>query len=325
VTRAALIVSLALAALAAPLAVGAQQPKKVPRIGLICATQCGWMLGGFEQGLREVGYVDGQSVFVDFRGAGVSDDRLPAVAADLVRRKVDIIVAGGSSAAVLAAKNATKTIPIVMVVSDDAVESGLIASLARPGGNVTGVTVPYTELVGKQVELLKEAVPGVSRVAVLWNPANPAHASAVKKIDALVRSLKVQLEFVEVQGPVPDFEGPFSVVARRRADAIVVLPDPMLTRSGQLTLFAIQRRLPSVSTFSEFVSAAGLMAYGPNLTDMMRRSATYVDKILKGAKPADLPVEQPTRYQLVISLTTARALGLTLPQSVLIRADEVIR
>ena len=320
-----LVWAFSLAMLLGPLQVSAQQPKKVPRIGLICATACGWMLGGFEQGLREVGYVDGQNVFVDFRGAGVSDDRLPAVAADLVRRKVDVIVAGGSSAAVLAAKNATKTIPIVMVVSDDAVESGLIASLARPGGNVTGLTVPYAELLAKQLELLREAVPGISRVAVLWNSANPAHASAVKKMDALIRSLKVKLEFVEVQGPVPDFEGTFSVVARRRAEAIVVLPDPLLTRSGQLTLLAIQRRLPSVSTFSEFVSAAGLMAYGPNLTDMMRRSATYVDRILKGAKPSDLPVEQPTRYQLVISLTTAKALGLTLPQSVLIRADEVIR
>jgi putative ABC transport system substrate-binding protein len=212
-----------------------------------------------------------------------------------------------------------------MVVSDDAVESGLIASLARPGGNITGLTVPYAELLAKQMELLREAVPGISRVALLWNPANPAHASVVKKIDALVRSLKVQLEFVEVHGPVPDFEGTFSAVAKRRAEAILVLPDPMLTRSGQLTLFAIQRRLPSVSMFSEFVSAAGLMAYGPNLTEMMRRSTTYVAKILKGAKPADLPVEEPTRYQLVIGLTTARALGLTLPQSILIRADEVIR
>jgi putative tryptophan/tyrosine transport system substrate-binding protein len=283
------------------------------------------MLGGFTQGLSEVGYVDGQNAFVDFRGAGISDDQLSRVAADLVRRKVDIIVAGGSSAAVFAVKNATKTIPIVMVIGDDAVESGLVASLARPGENVTGLAVPYTELVGKQVELLREAVPGVSRVAVLWNPANPAHASAVKKMDALVRSLKVRLEFVEVRGPVPDFESSFSAVARRRAEAILVLPDPMLTRPGQLTLLAIQRRLPSVSTFSEFVSAAGLMAYGPNLTEMVRRSATYVDKILRGAKPAELPVEEPTRYQLVISLTTARALGLTLPQSILLRADQVIR
>jgi putative tryptophan/tyrosine transport system substrate-binding protein len=316
---------LGLAVLLAPLSTDAQQPKKVPRIALICATQCGWMLGGFTQGLSEVGYVDGQNAFVDFRGAGISDDQLSRVAADLVRRKVDIIVAGGSSAAVFAVKNATKTIPIVMVIGDDAVESGLVASLARPGENVTGLAVPYTELVGKQVELLREAVPGVSRVAVLWNPANPAHASAVKKMDALVRSLKVRLEFVEVRGPVPDFESSFSAVARRRAEAILVLPDPMLPRPGQLTLLAIQRRLPSVSTFSEFVSAAGLMAYGPNLTEMVRRSATYVDKILRGAKPAELPVEEPTRYQLVISLTTARALGLTLPQSILLRADQVIR
>ena len=321
------ISTLLLGILLASLPADAQQPARASRIGFLGTSSpstAPHALEAFRQGLRGLGYLEGQNIVVEYRWAQGRQERLSGLAAELVRLNVDVIVAPNTQAA-LAARAATRTIPIVFAGVADPVGTGLVTSLARPGGNVTGVTVPYMELVGKQVELLKEAVPGVSRVAVLWNPANPAHASAVKKIDALVRSLKVQLEFVEVQGPVPDFEGPFSAVARRRAEAILVLPDPMLTRSGQLTLFAIQRRLPSVSTFSEFVSAAGLMAYGPNLTDMMRRSATYVDRILKGAKPSDLPVEQPTRYQLVISLTTARALGLTLPQSVLIRADEVIR
>jgi len=323
--RLGIITALALGMLAAPVAVGAQPPAKVPRIGLICATQCGFMSPGFQQAMREIGYIDGQNVHIDFRGAGVSDDQLPRLAAELVDRKVDILVAAGTSAAVWAAKKATQTIPIVMAVSDEAVESGLIDSLSRPGGNITGLTVPYTDLHGKQLELLKEAAPGVSRVAVIWNPANRAHGLALERIRTPARSLGVELVFLEVRGPVVDLETTFSVAAKQRVGALLVLPDPMLTRTGQLTLLALQRRLPSVSTFREFVSAAGLMAYGPSLPEMVRRAAVYVDKILKGTKPADLPVEQPSRYQLVISLTTARALNLTIPQSILIRADEVIQ
>lgn len=322
----ALGIVIAVAVLATPLAARAQSAPRVPRVGLLCATQCGAMMGGFEQGLRGLGYIDGHNIVVDLRGAGVPDDQLPRAAAELIRRKVDVIVAGGSSAAVWAAKRATTTIPIVMAISDEAVESGLIGSLSRPGGNITGLTVPQTDLLGKQLELLKEAMPGLSRVAVLWSPANPAHPSMLKKIGDSARSLGIRVEFLEVRGPIPDFDGTFSAAASRHANAALVLSDYMLTRGGnRLTLVALQRRFPCVSTFSDFASGGGLMSYGPSLSEMLRQAAIYVDRILKGARPGDLPVEEPTRYELVINVTTAKALGLAIPESLLLRADQVIR
>jgi putative ABC transport system substrate-binding protein len=322
----ALALGVAVAVLATPPVSRAQPAPRVPRIALLCATQCGPMMGGFEQGLRELEYIDGQNIVVDLRGAGAADDQLPRAAAELIRRKVDVIVAGGSSAAVWAAKRATTTIPIVMAISDEAVESGLIGSLSRPGGNITGLTVPQTDLLGKQLELLKEAVPGLSRVAVLWSPANPSHPSVLKKIGDSARSLGIQVEFLEVRGPIPDFNSVFSAAASRRANAALVLSDYMLTRGGnRLALVALQRRFPSVSTFSDFASGGGLLTYGPSLSEMLRQAAIYVDRILKGARPGDLPVQQPTRYELAINLTTAKALGLTIPDSLLVRADQVIR
>jgi putative tryptophan/tyrosine transport system substrate-binding protein len=302
---------------------------KVPRIGLLWSGSTPfdpWSVPeGLRQGFRELGYVEGQGMTFEPRYAEALYDRLPDLAAELVRLKVDVILAAGDSAAVQAAQNATKTIPIVMMAFADTVQLGLVASLARPGGNVTGLSFPFAALVGKQLELLKTSIPGVSRVAVLWNPANPGHGPALKEIHVAARSLEVQLQLLEVRGP-GDFEVVFSAMNKERASAVLVLWDPMLyAHTGRLMRLALSSRLPAISTFREFVEAGGLMAYGPNLRDMFRGGASYVDKILKGARPADLPVEQPTRFELVINLTTAKALGLTIPQSVLIRADEVIQ
>ncbi len=302
---------------------------KVARIGLLWSGSTPfdpWSVPeGLRQGFRELGYAEGQDMIFEARYSEARYDRLPDLAAELVRLKVDVILAAGDSAAIQAAKNATKTIPIVMMAFADTVQLGLVASLARPGGNVTGLSFPFAELVGKQLELLKTSIPGVSRVAVLWNPANPGHRPALKDIHVAARSLGVQAQLLEVRGP-DDFEGAFSAMNRERASSVFVLWDPMLyAHTGRLMQLALHSRLPAVSTFSEFVEAGGLMAYGPNLRDMFRGGASYVDKILKGAKPADLPVEQPTKFELVINLTTAKALGLTIPQSVLIRATEVIQ
>jgi putative ABC transport system substrate-binding protein len=326
----ALTVTLAL--LVAPLAAEAQQAGKVARVGILCVGICPLLPLGvgpndtaFVQGLREAGYIDGQNLSVDVRGIGSSYDQLPVLVAGLVQRKVDVIVALGSPASVQAAKNATSTIPIVMVGVADAVELRLVASLARPGGNITGLSVPFAELAAKQLELLKEADPRLSRVAVLWNPAVPAHGPGVKQIEVAARSLGVQVQPVEVRNP-GDFEGAFSAITRRRADGLFVTEDLMLSiRRGEIALFALKSRLPTVSSFQEFAHAGGLMTYGPSGPDLFRRAATFVGKILKGAKPADLPVEEPVRYELVINLTTAKALSLTIPQSLLLRADQMIK
>jgi putative tryptophan/tyrosine transport system substrate-binding protein len=307
----------------------ASSGSKVPRIGLLWSGSTPYdpwsvpeaLRGGF----RELGYVEGQDVEFEPRYAEARYDRLPDLAAELVRLRVDVILAAGDSAAVKAAKNATKTIPVVMMAFVDAVQLGVVASLARPGGNLTGLSFPFAELVGKQLELLKTSIPGVSRVAVLWNPANPGHGPALKEIQAAAQSLAVQLQLLEVRGPA-DFEGVFTAMRRERASAVLVLWDPMLyAHTGRLMRLALSSRLPAISTFREFVDGGGLMVYGPNLPDVFRSAASYTDKILKGAKPADLPVEQPTKFQLIINLTTAKALGLTIPQSVLSRADEVIQ
>ncbi len=325
--RAVLLVTLGL--LAAPLAAPAEQPGKVFRIGILgnvplTDPEGARLWGAFIQGLRDLGYVEGQNIMIEHRYSEGKYERLPDLAADLVRLKVDVIVAPATNP-VLAAKQATRTIPIVMTGSEDAVGSGLVASLARPGGNVTGLSTLAPEIVGKQLELLKEIVPRVSRVAVLWNPTNRVHPLSLGEAKVAARSLGVQLQILEARGP-EEFESAFATMTRERASALLVLHDGMfLLHPTRIADLAAKSRLPAMYQLREHVDAGGLMVYGPSLRDNFRRAATYVDKILKGAKPADLPVEQPTKFELVINLKTAKALGLTIPRSILIRADEVIR
>ncbi|OGL05348.1 MAG: hypothetical protein A3I03_11950 [Candidatus Rokubacteria bacterium RIFCSPLOWO2_02_FULL_68_19] len=314
--------------LLAPLGAAAQQPGKVPRIGYFSAgspSSAPHLLEAFRKGLRELGWVEGQNIVVDYRFAEGRFDRLPDLAAELVRLKVDIIVAVPTPAAA-AAKNATETIPIVMINVGDPVGLGLIASLARPGGNVTGSSYSVgLEIIGKQLELLKETVPKVRRVAILWNPANPSHPLVVRELNVAARSLGVQLQFLEARGP-NEFEGAFAAMAKERMGALLVVPDSVsFLHRTRLADLAARSHLPAAYGLRGHVDAGGLMSYGPDSADLFRRAATYVDKILKGAKPADLPVEQPTKFELVVNLKTAKALGLTIPQSVLVRADEVIQ
>jgi len=321
------IVTLALAVLTAPLAAAAQQAGKVHRIGCLSAADARsimHLVEAFRQGLRELGYVEGKDIVIEYRFAEGRYERLPALAADLVRLKVDVILAA-SPPTHQAAKDATKTIPIVMAAAIDPVETGLVASLARPGGNITGLTwTAGPEIVGKQLELLKEAVPKVSRVAVLWNPTNHSHPLILGEAKVAARSLGVQLQLPEARGP-DQFERALAAATRERAGALFILRDPMFyLHRTRLAELATKSQLPAIGVWGEFVEAGGLMSYGPSLPDLWRRAATFVDKILKGAKPADLPVEQPTKFELVINLKTARALGLRIPQSVLIRADQVI-
>ncbi|HEV2056976.1 MAG TPA: ABC transporter substrate-binding protein [Methylomirabilota bacterium] len=282
-------------------------------------------LDAFRQGLRELGWVEGQNIVIDYRFAEGRFDRLPDLAAELVRLKVDIIVAV-STPGVVAAKNATETIPIVMISVGDPVGLGLIASLARPGGNVTGLSYSAgLEIVGKQLELLKETVPKIRRVAILSNPANPSHPPAIRELNVAARSLGVRLQFLEARGP-NEFDGAFAAMATERVGALLVLTDGVfILHRTQLADLAARSRLPGAHGTREMVEAGGLMSYGPSLRDLYRRSAAYVDKILKGAKPGDLPVEQPTKFALVINLKAAKALGLTIPPSLLQRADEVIQ
>jgi putative ABC transport system substrate-binding protein len=312
----------------APLAVEAQQAAKVARIGYLgeSAAAGPHQREAFLQGLRDLGYVEGRNLVVEYRFPEGKPERRPALAAELVALKVDVIVAPNTPAA-LAAKQATRTLPIVFAGAADPVTSGLVTSLARPGANATGLSLLAPELVGKCLELLKQAVPGVSRVAVLWQPGGLGERTGkdmLKGAEAAARALGVRLQFVEARGPA-DIDRAFSEMTRARAGALTVLGTPMfVVERRRLVDLAAQNRLPAVYPWREFVDAGGLMAYGPNLADMYRRAATYVDKILKGAKPADLPVEQPTKFELVINLKTAKALGLTIPPSVLGRADQVI-
>jgi putative ABC transport system substrate-binding protein len=313
----------------APLAAEAQQAAKVARIGYLALNRAAApdVLEAFLQGLRDLGYVEGRNLVIEYRDAEGKPERLPALAAELVALKVEVIVAPGTLAA-LAAKQATRTIPIVFPSVGDPVTDGLVTSLARPGGNVTGLSPFGEELVGKRLELLTQAVPGVSRVAVLWQPGavpERTEKDILKGADVAARALGVRPQFVEARGPA-DFDRAFSDMTRVRASALTVLPYAMfINERRHLVDLAAKNRLPAVYGLREFVDAGGLMAYGPDRADMYRRAATYVDKILKGAKPGDLPVEQPTKFELVINLKTAKALGLTIPQSLLQRADEVIR
>jgi putative ABC transport system substrate-binding protein len=313
--------------LAAPLAAEGQQAAKVPRIGYLALnpTANPHLHEAFRQGMRDLGYVEGRNVVIEYRDAEGKPERLPALAAELIALKVDVLVAQPTVAA-LAAKQATGTIPIVFPVAEP-VTSGLVTSLARPGGNITGLSVLAPEMAGKALELLKQAVPGVSRVAVLWDPgAFPERTTKDmrKQVEGVARALGVRLQFIEARGP-DDFDRAFSEMTRARAGALTVLGGSMfVSQRRRLVDLAATNRLPVVYTARESVEAGGLMAYGPSVPDLFRRAATYVDKILKGAKPGDLPVEQPTKFELVINLKTAKALGLTIPPSLLQRADQVI-
>ncbi len=306
----------------------AQQPSKVIRLGFLIATSASTEKSrteAFRQGLRELGYVEGKNIVIEWRFAEGKFDRLPDLAAELVRLKVEVIVTGGSTST-RAAKEVTTTIPIVMAFDNDPVGSGVVASLARPGGNITGLSALSPELSGKRLELLKETVPKLSRVAALGTSTNnPGNAQILKETELAAGAFGVQLQYLDVLSP-KDIETVFRAASKGRADAVLVLASPVLnSQRTQIADLAIKSRLPAIYPQSEYVQDGGLMSYGTSFADLYRRAATYVDKILKGRKPADLPVEQPTRFELVINLKTAKALGLTIPQSVLFRADKVIK
>jgi putative ABC transport system substrate-binding protein len=325
-SRRAFITTVTLALLTAPLVVEAQAPAKVPRIGFLSplSLTADTRLEAFLQGLRELGYVDGQTVAIEFRFAEGKPVGLAALAAELVRLKVDVIVAT-AQAATEAAKRATGTIPIVFAVVGDPVAVGLVASLARPGGNITGLASVAPEVVGKQLELLKEVAPRISRVAILQNPGNPGHPVVLRQAEAAARALGMQLDVFHARTP-GEIDAAFAAMRSQRAGGVLVARDALvLAQRAQIAALAAKARLPAMYGFRENAEAGGLMAYGANVSAMYRRAATYVDKILKGAKPADLPVEQPTTFELVINLKTANALGLTIPPSLLARADQVIQ
>lgn len=320
-----LVVLAALAAL--PVIVEAQPPGKVPRVAYLNATSAAsaaWAVEPFRQGLRELGYIEGQNILIEYRWADGRFERLPALAAELARSKVDVIVAQNTVAAV-AAKNATSTIPIILVTVGDPVGSGLAASLARPGGNVTGLSLfPTPAISGKQLELLKEAFPTLRQVAVLANPANPPTADLLTETERAARSLGLQLRVVEVREP-KDFDGAFATIKNDGLPALLVIADPLVNENrGRIVGFAAANRLPAIYPYRTFVDAEGLMSYGVDNSDLSRRAATYVDRILKGAKPAELPIEQPAKFELVVNLRTAKALALTIAPSLLLRADHVI-
>jgi putative tryptophan/tyrosine transport system substrate-binding protein len=304
----------------------AQQPTKVPRIGFLAAASPAAISASteaFRQGLRERGYMEGQNIAIEYRFAEGREDRLPDLAAELVGLKIAVIVTSGTPAT-QAAKQATGTIPIVMAAVGDPVGVGFVTSLARPGGNITGLSLLDAELDAKRLELLKEAVPGLSRVGALWSATDAGMALAFSRVQSAAHTLGLQLRNMGVRHP-DDFQSTFQAAKRGRAEALIVLAQPFTLRyRTQIVNLAINSQLPTMYTTSGFVNAGGLMSYAPSLNDMWRRAAYYVDRILKGAKPANLPVEQPTKVELVINLKTAKALGLTIPQSILIRADEVI-
>jgi putative tryptophan/tyrosine transport system substrate-binding protein len=313
--------------LLAPLANEAQQAG-VPRVGYLGNSSPSLevdLLDAFRQGLREFGYTEGQNIIIEYRWAEGKYDRFPDLLADLVRLKVDAIVTAGTPGA-LAAKRATKTIPIVMAVAGDAVGTGLVDSLAHPGGNVTGSTTIVQELEGKRLELLKEVVPRLSRVAFLSNPTNPLSPIILKQTQLAAPALRLRLEpIVEVKG-VSELERAFATLSKVRPDALIMVADRfLLAERTRIVEFAEKHRLPTMYPYSEMVKDGGLMSYSPSYPDSFRRAAKYIDKILKGTRPADLPVEQPTKFELVINLKTAKALGLTIPQTLLLRADQLIR
>lgn len=283
------------------------------------------MIEGFRQGLRERGYVEGQNIIIEYRFSEGRNDRLPALAAELVALKVRLILASGTPAS-FAAKQATSTIPIVMGgIAADPVETGLIASLAHPGGNITGMSMMTAQLGGKRLELLKQTVPRLARVAVLWNPPNLAYGPILRELEAAAPALGLKLLRLEVRVPA-DLEGAFKTATTQRAGALILPGDPLISnRLKMLADLGLKYRLPTIMDLKEFVEAGGLLSLGLDLVDSYRQAATHVDKILKGANPADLPMEQPTKFDLVVNVKTARALGLTIPQSLLVQATQVIQ
>ena len=313
-----------------PLAADAQQESGTPRIGYMALN----LMAGdprfrhaFLQGLRDLGYVEGKNLVIEYRDAEGKPDRFPRLAAELAALKVNVILAGGGTHGAMAAKHATSTIPIVFGAVGDPVSEGLVTSLARPGGNVTGLAVSSPELASKSLELLKQAVPGLTQVGLLLKPDTLPPAvmqQRIKTWDAAARALGVRLQVVEARG-AEQFNRAFSDMARARLGAVTIVGTPVFDAEvRRLAELAARHRLPAVYTFKTYVDAGGLMSYGPDLADLFRRAATYVDKILKGTKPADLPVEQPTKFELVINLKTAKAIGLTIPPSLLARAAQVI-
>ena len=305
----------------------AQQPTKVPRIGFlipVSASTLSARVEAFRQGLRELGYVEGKNIVIEWRSAEGKADRLPTLAAELVRLKVDVIVTVGPPAT-RPAKQATVTIPIVMGHDDDPVGSGFVASLARPGGNITGLSTLAPEISGKQVELLREIVTKLSRVAVIGTVTRPGNPQALREINLAADAVGVRLQYLEIQAP-KDIEIAFRAAIKERADAVLVLSNEVLIpQRRQIADLAVKSRLPAIYNRPEYVEDGGLVFYGVSYTDLYRRAATYVDKILKGAKPADLPVEQPKKFEFIINLKAAKQIGLTIPPNILARADKVIR
>ena len=305
----------------------AQPQGKVWRIGILETVSPelnAANLDAFQQGLRELGYVEGRNFVIEYRSADGRSERFPSLAAELVGLKVDLIVTRGTPAS-LAAKRATRTIPVVMANAGEPVETGLVISLARPGGNVTGLSSLTVRLEAKRLGLLRELVPGIARIAALYNMSSPANPPQWKEIETAARSLSVQPQLLDVRKP-EDFGPAFDAATRQRADGLIVGQEGLLQANRKLIVqLAAEHRLPAIYRSKEFIEVGGLMAYGPSYPDLYRRAATYVDKILKGAKPGDLPVEQPTKFELIINLKTAKTLAITIPQSLLLRADEVIQ
>jgi len=325
-TRRVFLGTLACGLLAAPRAAGAQAGKvyRIAFLGNSTAALEANLVGPLREGLRDLGYVEGRNIVIEYRWAEGQYERFPQLVAELLALKVDVIVAAGTPAA-LAVKRATTTVPMVMVAVGDPVGTGLVASLARPGGNLTGLASISPDLEGKRLELLRELVPKVSRVSFLVNPANAFHAVSEKHADEAATVLHLKLQFVGVRTE-SEFDQAFAAIVKERPGALIVLADRVfLHNRARIVDFAARNRLPAVYPYRELAEAGGLMCFGPNYADMHRRAATYVDKILKGAKPADLPVEQPTKFELIINLKTAKALGLRIPQSLLARADELIQ
>jgi len=305
----------------------AQQPTKIPRIGFLAAVSLSANSARFEafrQGLRELGYMEGKNIIIEWRSSEGKADRLPGLAAELVRLKVDMIVSGGSTAT-RPAKEATNTIPIVMAQDTDPVGNGFVASLARPGGNITGLATLAPELSGKQLELMKEIVPRLSRVAVFGTSTRSGNAQSLKETELAAGAFGVKLQYLDILSP-KDIETAFRAASKDRADAVLVLTSPFATsQRTQIADLAVKNRLPAIYDRAEFVEDGGLMTYSVSSTDLFRRAAIYVDKILKGAKPADLPVEQPIKFEFIINLKAAKQIGLTIPPNVLARADKVIK
>jgi putative tryptophan/tyrosine transport system substrate-binding protein len=327
-TKKILLLALCSLLLALGLPAQAQQPVKIPRIGYVSGgggpSNPGPYVEALRQGLRDLGYVEGKNFVIEYRGAEGKMGRTPSLVNELVQLKVDVLVVP-TVVSIRAAKQATKTIPIVMVTQVDPVAAGLVGSLARPGGNITGLATLQRDLSGKRLELLAEVVPRLSRVGILRNPDDET-AIGFKDYEAAARVLKIRLQSLNARGSDPDLEGAFREAVKGRADAVITITNnPLLRNSKRIAALALKNRLPSMYEGSTWVDAGGLMSYSANDLELFRRAATYVDKILKGAKPADLPVEQPTKFELTINLKTAKQIGLTIPQKVLVRADRVIK